>query len=68
MDETQIMIIVIAVLVIIGIVIYLIPSIIAFRRDTASRWVIFLVNVFLGWTLLIWLVTLIWACEGRRKN
>ena len=68
MDETQIMIVLAAVAAIIGIVIYLIPSIIAFRRDAASRWVIFLVNVFLGWTLLIWLVTLIWACEGRRKN
>ena len=67
MDEIQIMIILIAVAAIIGMVIYFIPSIIAFRRDAASRWVIFLVNVFFGWTLLIWIVTLIWACEGRRK-
>ena len=67
MDETQIIIVLTAAAAIIGIVIYFIPSIIAFRRDAASRWVIFLVNIFLGWTLLIWIITLIWACEGRKK-
>lgn len=67
MDETQIMIVLAAVAAMIGMVIYFIPSIIAFRRDAASRWVIFLVNVFLGWTLLIWIIILIWSCEGRKK-
>ena len=67
MDQTQIMIVLAAVAAMIGMVIYFIPSIIAFRRDAASRWVIFLVNVFFGWTLLIWIIILIWSCEGRRK-
>ncbi len=51
---------------IIGLIIYFVPSIVAFRRETVSRWGIFFVNLFFGWTLLIWVVALIWACEGRR--
>ena len=67
MDQTQIMIVLAAVAFMIGIVIYFIPSIIAFRRDAASRWIIFFVNFFLGWTLLTWIIILIWSCEGRRQ-
>ena len=69
MDETQIVII-IALLIafIIGLIIYFIPSMVAFKRNNASRWAIFLVNLFFGWTLLVWIITLIWACEGRTEN
>ena len=67
MEDIQIIIIIIfaIIAVFIGIIIHFIPTIIAFKRDTASRWIIFLVNLFLGWTFIIWLVALIWACEGR---
>ncbi len=68
MDETQIMIIIAIIAVFIGIIIHFIPAIIAFKRGAASRWVIFLVNLFLGWTFIIWLVALIWACEGRTEK
>ena len=69
MDETQVLII-IALLIasIIGLIIYFIPSMVAFKRNTASKWAIFLVNFFFGWTLLVWIVTLIWACEGRTEK
>ena len=50
----------------IGLIIYFIPAIVAFKRKAASRWAIFLLNLFFAWTLLIWIVTLIWACEGRK--
>jgi hypothetical protein len=26
---------------------------------------VFLLNIFLGWTLIGWLVAFIWACSGR---
>ncbi len=51
---------------IIGLVIYFVPSIVAFRRKATSRWAIFFINFFFGWTLLIWIITLIWACEGKK--
>lgn len=53
---------------IVGFILYFIPSIVAFKRETASKWAIFLVNFFFGWTLLVWIVTLIWACEGRTEK
>jgi len=68
MDETQIVIAIFMVVAFIGLIIYFIPSLVAFKRDAASRWGIFIVNLFFGWTLLIWIIALIWACEGRRKN
>ena len=68
MDETLIVIIVAIIAVFIGIIINFIPTIIAFKRDAVSRWIIFLVNFFFGWTIIVWLVTLIWACEGRTEK
>ena len=71
MDETTLAILTIIVAIFagfIGLIIYFIPSFVAFKRDVASRWPIFLVNFFFGWTLLVWLITLIWACEGRTEK
>ncbi len=71
MNETSILILTIVgaiLLVIIGLIIHFIPTIIAFKRHTSSRWVIFLVNLFFGWTLLVWIIALIWACEGSREE
>ncbi len=51
---------------VIGMVVYFVPSVVAFKRNAVSKWGIFFVNLFFGWTLLIWIVTLIWACEGRK--
>ena len=44
-----------------GLVMYFLPSIVAFarsKRDTAS---IVLLNFFLGWTMIGWVVALVWA-------
>ena len=68
MDETQTIIILMIIAAFIGIIIHFIPTIIAFKRDAASRWIIFLVNLFFGWTVVVWLVALIWACEGRTNK
>lgn len=40
---------------------YLLPAIIAFRKRHPNRWVIFLLNLLLGGTVIIWVVVLIWA-------
>ena len=44
-----------------GFVMYFLPCIVAFvrsKRDTAS---IVLLNFFLGWTMVGWIVALVWA-------
>ena len=46
--------------------IYFLPSIIAGLRGKANGGAgVFLVNLFLGWTLIGWLVAFIWAFTGR---
>ena len=40
---------------------YLLPTIIAFRNGHPNRWVILALNVFLGSTIIVWVICLIWA-------
>ena len=41
--------------------IYLLPAIIAVSRGHPNRISIAILNVFLGWTLFGWIVTLFWS-------
>jgi Superinfection immunity protein len=45
--------------------IYFLPTIIALVRGHLSGLAIFLLNLFLGWTLLGWIIALIWSCTGN---
>ncbi|MBE3604102.1 superinfection immunity protein [bacterium] len=45
-------------------VLYFVPSIVAHNRAHPSRGSIYVVNFFLGWTLLGWVVALAWAVNG----
>jgi predicted RNA-binding Zn-ribbon protein involved in translation (DUF1610 family) len=42
--------------------IYFIPTLVAFERFHRNRGAIFVLNLFLGWTLVGWVATLVWAC------
>ncbi len=46
---------------------YLLPSIVAFRKKNEKRRFIFLLNLLAGWTVLGWAVALVWAMEEERK-
>ena len=48
-------------LVLLVIVLFLLPSTIAFLRRHRNRWMIFLINVVFGATVLGWLFALIWS-------
>jgi len=45
------------------IVMYFLPSIIALARSKRDTLAIFLLNLFLGWTLIGWIVALVWAAK-----
>ena len=51
-------------------ILYLLPTIIAASRKHNDVRFIFMVNLILGWTLLFWFVPLVWALTGnvRRKG
>ena len=48
---------------------YFLPTIIAFARKKDSAGAVFILNFFLGWTFIGWVVCLIWALsDGRRTT
>jgi len=47
-----------------GTVMYFLPSIIAFARNKRDLLVIFLLNLFLGITVIGWVVALVWAAKN----
>ena len=49
-------------------VIYFLPSIIAFNRGHASKWGIFATNLLLGWSGILWLVALIWSLSNKGQQ
>lgn len=44
-------------------VMYFLPSIIALARSKRDILAIFLLNLFLGWSVIGWVVALIWAAK-----
>jgi hypothetical protein len=47
-----------------GFVMYFLPSIIALARSKRDLLSIFLLNLFLGWTMIGWVVALVWAAKA----
>jgi len=47
------------ILFILGVIFYFLPSMLASNKK--NYWSIFLLNLLLGWTLLGWVISLIWA-------
>ncbi len=46
---------------------YFIPTAVAFSRDARSRWVVAVINTFLGWTLVGWVVALAVAVRSAPR-
>ena len=48
-------------LVVLIFTIYFLPTLIAFLRQHKNKLAIFLLNLLLGWTVLGWVVSLVWS-------
>jgi len=48
-------------LVVVGVLFYFLPTLVAWNRHKRNTVAIFLLNLFLGWTLVGWVVSLVWA-------
>ncbi|TAM77420.1 superinfection immunity protein [bacterium] len=55
-------------LVVIAIGAYFIPSIIAFVKQKSNRIAILALNFFLGWSLVGWVVSLVWALSNEQPQ
>lgn len=54
--------------IIVFLLIYFFPSIIAFSRSKSNTTAIFMLNLFLGWSFIGWVVALIWAVSKDRES
>ena len=57
-------------MIIIGIVIllYFLPTVVAIIRGHNNSFIMFLINLFAGWTGIIWIILLVWAGIGEKKE
>lgn len=47
--------------------IYFIPTMVGCANGKDNKGGIFVLNLFLGWTLLFWVVALVWACCANKQ-
>jgi len=47
---------------------YFLPTIIATKRDHHQAGAITIINIFLGWTILGWVICLAWSCSAVKKT
>jgi Superinfection immunity protein len=58
-DSKMLLLLIIVMVLALGV--HFLPTIIAFRRNHHNKVAIFLVNLFLGWTVLGWVAALVWS-------
>lgn len=54
--------------IVVGISFYFLPSIIALLRDHKNRAAIFVLDLFLGWSFIGWVVALVWSFTVAQEN
>lgn len=47
---------------------YLLPAMVAVQRRKQNALSIFLVNLYLGWTIIGWIAAIVWACSVDRER
>jgi uncharacterized membrane protein len=50
-----------AILLALIVIIYMIPTIVAFGRDHPHRNAVAVINILFGWTLIVWFFVFLWA-------
>ena len=63
MDNTTTVIVLVLILLI-----YMLPTLIAFSREHPRRVAIGVLNIVLGWTLIGWILVFLWAALGRGEE
>jgi hypothetical protein len=53
-------------IVVVGVFLYFVPSIVGWRKPNASS--IIAVNIFLGWTVIGWVIALVWATHEAKPS
>lgn len=56
-----------ALILILILAVYFVPAFVAANREHRNRLAISMLNLFLGWTLLGWVIALVWACTANTE-
>lgn len=56
------------ILIVVGFLFYFIPTIIALLRNHPNGVSILIVNFFLGWMLIGWVIALAWSCSAKAQS
>ena len=57
-----------AVVLALGLIAYFVPAIVALTRRHHNTAAISVLNLFLGWTLIGWVISLVWAFHRNAKK
>jgi len=49
-------------------VINFLPLVVSIIRKHNAKLAIFVFNLFLSWTIIGWIIALVWACNSNRKT
>ena len=55
-------------LAVLSFVMYFLPAFIAFKRDHKSKGGIAALNILLGWTVLVWVICLVWSLSDSGQS
>lgn len=50
------------------IICYLLPAVVAQLRKHNNQLAVFMLNLFLGWTFIGWVIALVWACTDNTNK
>lgn len=53
---------------IMAVIIYVLPSYLAFKRKHINKVAILIINILLGWTLIGYVLVLVWAIFGEGQG
>ena len=53
---------------IIGALVYFVPTVVAAKKKSPKKTLIILLNIFLGWSGVVWVICLVLACKKAGCN
>ncbi len=56
------------IVVIVGILVYFLPSLVAWQAHKRNMAAIFVLNLLAGWTVVGWVIALVWSFTVDRRN
>jgi hypothetical protein len=67
-DSAPASLLIILALILLALICYFLPTIVASNWRHPDKDAIFVINLFLGWSLIGWMIALAWASQGIKNH